>query len=58
MGTVPCYKSYVYLLRAVGIQEADILFEMPIVVNELEAEWGGSWEEQQAPDCRKPEPIL
>jgi hypothetical protein len=42
MGTVPCYKSYVYLLRAVGIQEADILFEMPIVVNELEAEWGGS----------------
>jgi methionine salvage enolase-phosphatase E1 len=58
MGTIPCYKSYVYLLRAVGIQKADILFEMSVVVNELEAEWRGSWEEQQAPDCCKPESIL
>jgi hypothetical protein len=31
----------VYLLRAVRIQEADILFEISVVVDELEAEWGG-----------------
>jgi hypothetical protein len=42
----------------VGIQEADIVFEMSVVADKLEAEWGGCWEEQQAADCRKPESIL
>jgi spore maturation protein SpmB len=58
MGTISCYKLFVYLPRTVWIKEAGVLFGMSIVIDEFEAEWDGCWEEQQAPDCRKPESIL